>query len=92
MENRPRMRKGPGFPRLGREISPFCPSDIGTPSLHLSDVQFAAPIPNILNKIEENCTFALILHCSLHFWALPPQIYGLSSLFYYIILSDLVLT
>ena len=67
MQNRPTMRKGPGFPGLGRGISLVCPWDIGTPSLHLSDAQFAALTPNILNKIEENCTFGLILHCSLHF-------------------------
>ena len=67
MENRPKMRKGPGFPGLGRGIFPVCPWDIGTPFLHLSDAQFAVLIPKILNKLEENCTFGLILHCSLHF-------------------------
>ena len=56
MENRPKMPKGLGFPGLGRGISLVCPWDIGTPPLHLSDAQFAALIPNILNKIEENCT------------------------------------
>ena len=67
MENRPKMRKGLGFPGLGRGISPVCPWHIGTPPLYLSDAKFAAFIPNILNKIEENCTFGLIVHCSLHF-------------------------
>ena len=71
MENRPKMRKGPSFPGLGRGISLVCPCDIGTPSLHLSDAQFAVLIPNILNKIEETvlldefytvpCTFRLSL-------------------------------
>ena len=31
MENRPKMRKGPGFPGLGREIFPVVPGTLERP-------------------------------------------------------------
>ena len=64
MENRPKMRKGPSFPGLGREIFPVVPG-----TLERSLYTFLMPNLPLLpqtfsNKIEENCTFGLILHCS----------------------------
>ena len=84
MENSLKCEKGPISLGLEGEFLQFVLYTFLTPNLPLLFQTFSIKL--------ENCTFRLILHCSLHFWGLPPQSYGLSLLFYYIILSDLVLT
>ena len=91
--NEKKLFEGPISLGFDEKFLQFVPETLEHSSLHFSDDQIASLIPKIGNKIEKkNCTSKSNSHRSVHFWPLPPQIYGLSSLFYYISLADLVLT
>ena len=92
MEKRSKMRKRPNFPGLRRGISPIVPKTLEHPFYTFLMTNLLILSQKMVTKLKKNPVFLDQFHTVLSTKPFSHQKYGLSSLFYYTSLLDLVLT